>query len=96
MELTPPSSSCLWAPLSFSAWMLSCNCRPSRYGDLEEAFAAGARSVVFAPVPCPERVQPGKQGGACAVLALGIGADADVDAPCAPTRALPEALLPAV
>lgn len=69
--------------------MLSCKRRPSRYGDLEDAFAAGAQSVVFAPVPCPDRVRLGKQGGACAVLALGIDGDADVDAPCAPTRSPP-------
>jgi len=71
-----------------SAPVSSCHLRctrPSRYGDLEDAFAVGAESVVFAPVPGPGLPGPGVKGGACAVLTLGTDGDAVVDAPCGPT-----------
>ena len=67
---------------SWGLTLLHARHRPSHFGDLEDAFAVGAESVVFAPVPGPGPARPGAQGGACAVLTLGTDANANIDAPC--------------
>ncbi|KAK9846445.1 hypothetical protein WJX81_003852 [Elliptochloris bilobata] len=82
LALLPLADATAGLPLLQNRWLhMARAAMLSRYGDLEEAWAEGAESVLFAPVPCPGPARPGVQGGACAVLTLGIEADKDIYAP---------------